>query len=133
MAAYVDSNYTKNSSRTFIGRGSEAGIVLMALFLDNGDNATFDNFIASDPGGGYKSTLIKLLEEKNIPRLKKQKKLHFSFSTTNNREKCTKINNLITEINDPGLQLKFVEYTESNYQNTYHTSFAEGLKYIFDK
>lgn len=133
MAEYVDSNYTKNSSRTFIGRGSESGIVLMSLLLDNGDGATFDNFIATDPGGGYKSALIKMLEEKKITKLKTQKRLHFSFSTTNNREKCIKINSLITDINDPNLQMKFVEYKSNDYENTYHNSFAEGLKYIFDK
>jgi hypothetical protein len=50
---------TKNTFRTFIGRGSESGIVLMSLFIINGDDATFDNFIATDPGGGYKTALIK--------------------------------------------------------------------------
>ena len=36
MTSYVDGKYTDNSSRTFIGKGSESGIVLMALFHERG-------------------------------------------------------------------------------------------------
>jgi len=133
MAEYVHGNYTKNMSRTFIGRGSESGIILMSLLLDNGNDATFNNFIATDPGGGYKSALINLLEEEDITKSKTQKKLHFSFSKTNNREKCTKINSLINNLNDPRLQLKFHEYAESDYENTYRISYADGLRYVFNK
>jgi len=133
MAEYVDGNYTENSSRTFIGRGSESGIVLMSLLLEMGEDATFDNFIATDPGGGYKTALIKLLEVEDIPRSKTEKKLHFSFSATNTRDKCTRIYDLITELNDPRLQMTLNEYAENDYEHTYQISFAEGLKYIFNE
>lgn len=133
MAEYVEINYTENPSKTFIGRGSESGIVLMSLLLDSGNDATFDNFIATDPGGGYKTALIELLQEKDIPKFKTQKRLHFSFSTTNNRDKCTKIYTLINELNDSRLQLKFNEYTESDYEHTYPISYAEGIKFVFNE
>lgn len=131
MAAYVDGTYTTNTTRTFMGRGSESGIVLMSLFRDNGDEAAFDNFIATDPGGGFKPALIGLLEDGGIPDATTRKKLHFSFSTTNNREACTKIQNLIEEAQFPWLQFASVAYADSDYENTYPVAFAEGLKYIF--
>ncbi len=133
MIFYVDGKYTRNSSRTFIGRGSESGIVLMALFLENSETSVFDNYIASDPSGLYVSAIIQMLENEDFPKNKLNKKLHFSFSTSNDREKCTKLINLINEAQFPWLQFESIEYTNSNYENTYPISFAAGIKYIFNK
>ena len=49
MASYVDNNYSNNTTRTLIGKGSESGIVLMALFIENPEKSVFDNFIVTDP------------------------------------------------------------------------------------
>ena len=133
MASYVDGKYTNNSSRTFIGKGSESGIVLMALFLENSETSVFDNFIATDPSGLYASAIIKILENEDFPKNKLTKKLHFSFSTSNDRAKCTKLINLINVAQYPWLQFESIEYTNSNYENTYPISFAAGIKYIFNK
>jgi hypothetical protein len=133
MATYVDGKYTHNSSRTFIGKGSESGIVLMALFLENSESSVFDNFIATDPSGLYASAVIKLLENENFPKTKLNKKLHFSFSTSNDRVKCTRLINLINAAEYPWLQFESIEYTNSDYENTYPISFAAGIKYIFSK
>ena len=133
MALYVDNNYTDNSSRTFIGKGSESGIVLMALFLGNSESSVFDNFIATDPSGLYASAIIKLLENEDFTKNKLNKKLHFSFSTSNDRAKCTKLINLINKAQYPWLQFESIEYTNSDYENTYPISFADGIKYIFNK
>ncbi len=133
MASYVDGKYTNNISRTFIGKGSEAGIVLMALFLENPETSVFDNFIVTDPSPKYASAIINLIEKDNIPKNKLNKKLHFSFSTSNDRPKCIKLINLINEAQYPWLQFESVEYKNSNYENTYPVSFAAGIKYIFNK
>ena len=133
MASYVDENYTKSVSRTLIGKGSESGIVLMALLQDNVEGAVFENFIATDPSGLYATAIIDILESGDIPRHALCKKLHFSFSTSNDREKCKKLINLIDEAKFPWLQFEFVEYTESNYDNTYSISFPEGIKFVFGK
>ena len=133
MASYVDGKYTNNSSRTFIGKGSESGVVLMALFLENSETSVFDNFIATDPSGLYASAIIKMLENEDFPKNKLSKKLHFSFSTSNDRTKCTKLINLINAAQYPWLQFESIEYTNSNYENTYPISFAAGIKYIFNK
>jgi predicted alpha/beta superfamily hydrolase len=132
MTSYVDATYTNNPSRTFIGKGSESGIVLMALFLENQENSVFDNFIATDPSGLYASAIIEMIENNSFPKNKSNKKLHFSFSTSNDRAKCTKLVNLIKEAQYPWLQFESIEYTNSNYENTYPISFANGIKYIFD-
>lgn len=133
MTSYVDANYTNNSSRTFIGKGSESGIVLMALFLESSEKSVFDNFIVTDPSPQYASAIINLIEKDNIPKTRLNKKLHFSFSTSNNRAKCTKLINLIKEAQYPWLKFESIEYTDSDYENTYLISYAAGIKYVFNK
>jgi len=80
MASYIDSKYTNNTSRTFIGKGSEAGIVLMALFLEETETSLFQNFIATDPPNSFMDPVKYLIQYGNFPQDKLSKKLHFSFS-----------------------------------------------------
>ena len=133
MASYVDSKYTNNSSRTFVGKGSESGIVLMALFLENSETSVFDNFIVTDPSPKYASAIINLIEKDNIPKKKLNNKLHFSFSTSNDRAKCIKLINLIKEAQYEWLEFESIEYTNSDYENTYPISYAAGVKYVFEE
>ena len=133
MASYVDAKYTNNSSRTFIGKGSESGIVLMTLFLENPETSVFDNFIVTDPSPKYASAIINSIEKDNIPKNKLNKKLHFSFSTSNDHVKCTKLINLIKEAQYQWLQFESIEYTNTNFENTYPISYAAGIKYVFNK
>jgi len=133
MTSYVDSNYTTNTSRTFIGRGSEAGIVMMTLFLEDSATSVFDNFIATDPAPTFIDAVISIIENGDFPQNKLNKKLHFSFSKSNDREKCIRLFNLLNEAQYPWLQFESVEYSESNYENTYPISFAAGIRYIFNE
>ena len=48
MAAYVEANYTSNTSRTFVGRGREGGLVMAIMFLEDPATSIFDNFMATD-------------------------------------------------------------------------------------
>ena len=133
MTSYVDGKYTNNTSRTFIGRGSEAGIVLMSLFLENSENSVFENFVVTDPAGSFNSAVIQMIEKDDFPKNKLKKRLHFSFSTSNNHDQCTKLINMIKEAEYPWLQFESIEYPNSNYENTYPASFAAGIKYVFNK
>ena len=133
MASYVDDKYTNNSSRTFIGRGSESGVVLMTLFLESSETSVFDNFIVTDPSPKYSLAIINLIEKDTIPKNKLNKKLHISYSTSNNRAICNKLIKLISEAQYLWLQLESIEYTDSNYENTYPISYAAGIKYVFNK
>jgi predicted alpha/beta superfamily hydrolase len=133
MTSYVDSNYTNNTSRTFIGRGSEAGIVLMTLFLEDSESSVFENFIVTDPAGSFNSAVIQMIEKDDFPENKLNKRLHFSFSTSNNYDECTTLISMINEAEYPWLQFESLEYTNSNYENTYPASFAAGIKYVFNK
>ena len=133
MALFVDGKYTKNQSRTFIGKGSECGVVIKAMFIENSENSVFDNFIATDPSGLYAKEVIRMIEDNDFPQNKGNKKLHFSFSTSNDRIRCTRLINLINEAQYPWLQFESVEYTDSNYENTYPVSFAVGIKYIYQE
>ena len=105
----------------------------MALFLENPESSVFDNFIVTDPSPKYASAIINLIEKDNISKNKLNKKLHFSFSTSNDRAKCTKLINLINEAQYKWLQFESIEYTNSDYENTYPISYAAGIKYIFNK
>jgi predicted alpha/beta superfamily hydrolase len=132
MATYVAGKYSNNRSRTFIGKGSEGGLVLMALFVEQNKNTMFHNFIVTDPSPKYSQAVINLIEKGEIPENKVNKKLHLSFSTTNNRFLC---NDLIKHINDaqfPWLQFESKEYETSDHENTYPIAFAEGLQYVFN-
>jgi len=133
IALYVDSAYTNNPSRTFIGKGSEAGLVLMALFVESPESEVFDNFIVTDPSPKYASAIIDLIEKDSIPENKPNKRLHFSFSTSNDRAKCIRLSNLIKDTNYEWLEFESKEYTNSDYENTYPVSYAEGIKYVFNK
>ncbi len=133
MASYVDLKYTNNYTRTFIGKGSEGGLVLMALFIENQETAVFDNFIVTDPSPKYASAIINLIEKDNISVNQSNKKLHYSFSTSNDRAKCIKLIDLIKDANYEWLQFESKEYTNSDYENTYPVSYAEGIKYVFNK
>ncbi len=133
MASYVDSKYTSNTSRTFIGRGSEAGIVLMTLFKENSETSIFDNFIVTDPSTSFMLTVINMIEKDNFPKNKLNKKLHFSFSISNDYDKCTKIINLINQAKYPWLQFDSIEYSDSDYEHTYPVAYVVGIKYVFNK
>ena len=131
MTSYVDGKYTNNTSITFIGRGSEAGIVLMTLFLEDLETSVFESFIVTDPSPGFTSTVIEMIKSEDAPKNSLDKKLHFSFSTSNDYDLCTKLINLFEEAQYPWLKYETIEYTDSNYENTYPVSFAAGIKYIF--
>ncbi|UMB61402.1 hypothetical protein MHL31_04160 [Lutibacter sp. A80] len=133
MASYVDSKYTKNQSKTLIGRGSESGIVLMALFNENQEPSVFNNFIATDPSPKYAAFIMQLIEKNAIPKRNLNKKLHFTFSKTNDRVECNKLINLIKKANYNWLDFEAIEYAESDYENTYPISYATGIKYVFNK
>ncbi len=133
MSSYVNGKYTNNTSRTFIGRGSESGIVLMALFHENSETSVFDNFITTDPSGLYASAIIEMLEKEDFSKKKLNKKLHFSFSTSNDRAKCTTLINMITEAQYQWLQFESIEYANKTYPEAYPAAFTEGIKFIFDE
>jgi len=105
----------------------------MALFLESPKTSVFDNFIVTDPSPKFTSTMVEILEKSDFPKGKKNKKLHFSFSTSNNREKCTTIINLINKSQFSWLQFESIEYMKSGFENTYPISYAEGIKYVFNK
>ncbi len=132
MTSYVDANYTNNNSRTFIGRGSEAGLVLITLFLEDSVTSVFENFIATDSPSSFNSYIMNMISGDDFPKNKLNKKLHFSFSTTNNRTSCTNTINAIKNAQYPWLQFESIEYKNSNYENTYPISFAAGIKFIFN-
>jgi hypothetical protein len=131
MAAHVDSTYTNNPSRTFIGKGSEGGLVLMALFRENLETPVFDKFIVTDPSPKYSSAVADLLKTEKFPQNIPNKKLHFSFSTSNDRVKCKAIISLLHDAQYPWLQFESIEYMNSDYENTYPISYAAGIKYVF--
>jgi hypothetical protein len=130
MASYVESNYTSNTSRTFIGRGSAAGVVLMTLFLEDAETALFNNFIATDPSASYAYSIIDMLENEGVSQNQLNKKLHFSFSRSNDRAAVTKLIDLITEAQYPWLDFESREYA-TGWSDTYPSAYADGIEFAF--
>lgn len=91
----------------------------------------FDNFIVTDPSGLYGSAVIDMIERGDFPKDKRDKKLHFSFSSSNDYEKCTRIIRLIDEAAYPWLEFESAEYLDSDYENTYPVSFAAGIEFVY--
>ena len=131
MASYVEDNYTSNTSRTFIGRGSEAGLVLATLLIEDSATSVFDNFIATDSPTSFNSHIIDLINGGNFPQGKADKKLHFSFSTSNDRFSCTSLISAFDQAQYAWLDFGPKEYTFTNFEETYPFAFAEGLKFVF--
>jgi hypothetical protein len=131
MAAYVDEHYTGNPTRTFMGRGSEAGVVLQALFLEGSENLEFTYFIATDPPKSFIWTVMDTIKDSDFSKNKMGKKLHFSFSTSNDGAACNRLIDLIEQSKFEWLDFESIEYTETDYVHTYPNSFAAGLAFVF--
>lgn len=130
MTSYVDSKYTSNTTRTFIARGSESGIVLMTLFLEDSETSVFDNFIATDSPPEFNTKIIEFIESGNFPQNKSNKKLHFSFSSSNDFESCDNMIKKINEAEYSWLEFGAVQFS-TIYTNTYPTAFTSGIEFIF--
>ena len=131
MTIYVNGKYTSNTSRTFIGKGSEAGVVLLTLLNEDPDANIFDNYIATDPPSSFNNVVINMNQNNSVQANMLNKKLHFSFSTSNNRTTCLALINSFIEAQYPWLEFGHVEYSNSNYENTYPTSYRAGLEFVY--
>lgn len=132
MANHIDANYSSSSSRTFIGRGFAAGVVLLELFGEGPDEAAFDNFVATDPDTRFTIPVVSILETEDFSQAASSKKLHFSFSRSNNVVAMTQLADLIDEADYPWLQYESVYYSDSYFDSVYPTAFADGLKFVFE-
>ncbi|MBC2840402.1 hypothetical protein [Robiginitalea sp. SC105] len=131
IAAYVDAHYTTNTSRTFIGRGSESSMVLMALFIEEQESSIFQNFIATDsPSIVY---FTELLENENFPQIKDNKKLHYSLTSDSEYDLNSDFIAALNEKAYPWLEFEIVEYLNFDYENAYPKVFADGIRYIFEE
>jgi len=131
MTIYVNGKYTNNTSRTFIGKGSEAGVVLQTLLNEDPEANIFDNYIATDSPASFNNVVINLNQNNSVQENILDKKLHFSWSTSNDRTNCLALINSFEEAQYPWLKFQYVEYTNSDYENTYPTSFADGLEFVY--
>ena len=131
MTIYVNGKYTNNTSRTFIGKGSEAGVVLQTLLNEDPEANIFDNYIATDSPASFNNVVIDLNKNKSVQENMLNKKLYFSFSTSNNQTNCLALIMSFEEAQYPWLKFHSFEYTKTNFENTYPTSFADGLEFVY--
>ena len=132
LVSAVDAKYSTDSSRTLIGKGSESGLVMMALFTETPETSLFDNFIATDPSGHYATAILNQIENENIASPKSNKKLHFSFTSSNDYPKCSKIIGSIEEAAFPWLEFKSEKYRDRTYENAYPHAYAEAIEVVFE-
>ena len=132
MTSYIDSNYTNNTSRTFIGRGSEAGVVLMTLLNEDPEESVFDNFISTDSPHYFNSAAIDLIESGTIPRNMPDKKFYFSFSSSNDYDVCVELIYSFEEAQYSWLTFGSFEFNEHTFLNAYPNGFTAGLHFVFN-
>lgn len=128
MTSYVDEHYTGNISRTFIGRGNEANMVLMTLFFEEPESSVFQNFIATD--ALHVGDMQALLEREAIPQENENKKLHYSNT---DEERNAAVINAMMEQELLWLEFEFVTYPNMTVENGYNMAFVDGIKYIFEE
>ena len=128
MTSYVDQHYTSNTSRTFIGRGNEANMVLMTFFFEEQENSVFQNFIATD--ALHVGDMQALLEREAIPQENESKKLHYSNT---DEDRNAAVINAMREQELPWMEFEFVNYPNMTYENGYRTAFTDGIKFIFEE
>lgn len=133
MIAYVESNYTGNTSSTFIARGSEAGVVLLTLMNEDPDANLFDNYIATDSPPSFNSVVVSIHQNGNIPENLPNKKLHFSYSSSNNSSSCGELINSFLEPQYPWLTFKSKSFSNGIYTNIYPEAFEAGIRFVFDQ
>lgn len=131
MAIYVNSKYTNNTSRTFIGRGSEGGVVLLTLINEDPVANIFDNYIVTDSPSSFNDIAIDMNQNNSVQENMLNNKLHFSFSTSNDLTNCQTLINSFEEAQYPWLEFQSVRYTNSDYENTYPTSYSDGLEFVY--
>ncbi len=136
MTTYVDANYTNSTSRTFIGRGTQAGVVIMTMLLEDPVNSVFDNFIATDMPDFATIPVTTMFQNDNFPANISNKKLHYSFSSgntfTNPQALSRALIQLIEDKQYPWLTFDSIEYANNDFENTYKQSFAAGINFVFN-
>lgn len=132
MSYHVDSVYTENSSKTLVARGVEGGVVLLTLLNEDPDENVFDNYIVTDSPSYYNNSVVDLIQSGTIPSTMLNKKLHFSYSSSNNFEICNELIDTFEEAQYPWLTFESKEYPNSQFASVYPVAFAEGLQFIFD-
>jgi hypothetical protein len=131
MANHIDANYANSTSRTFIGRGNEAGVVLLELFGEGPDEGAFDNYVATDPPERFTSVVVSIVKTEDFSQAESSRKLHLSFSKDNNVYALTRLADLIDEAGYPWLEYESVYYSDSFFNDTYRTAYADGLRFVF--
>lgn len=132
MADHIDENYATSTSRTFIGRGHEAGVLLLELLGEGPDESAFDNYVGTDSPTDFTRAAVSILRTEDFSQAASSKKLHFSFSAANNVFAQTLLADLVDEAGYPWLEFESVFYSDSHFNNTYPTAFADGLKFVFE-
>jgi hypothetical protein len=131
MAAYVSEKYTQNTSRTFVGRGSESGVVLLTMLNEDVESRTFNKYIATDPPNSFIENVISLIENGSVPEYTQPLKLHFSYTSSNDQLVCEQLIENIEAANYPWLSFASAEYPDMVFTEAYPTAFADGLKFVF--
>lgn len=131
MALHVDGIYTNSPSRTFIGRGSEGGVVLLSLFHEDSVGSVFDQFIVVDPSPASSFAAKNVIENDSFPQNKGPKKLHYSFSSDNDIDECKELIDIIKNAEYSWLEFGSQEYPLNVYEDSYPYAFVDAIRFCF--
>jgi len=138
LAAYVNDRYTSNTSRTFIARGADAGMVLFTLFFEEQETSLFQNFIATDSAN--LGLITEMIKNGDVSQNMENKKLHYSYTFNDgiNPDNADFDEGNITFIDAvraqdySWLDFESVSFMNMTFENAYPTAFADGIAFIFE-
>jgi len=131
MTEYVDNNYSVNTSRTFVGRGSEGGVVLLTMLTEDPQSRVFEKYVATDSPNSFNTNIIGRIQNEQVPDHMTDIKLHFSYSSSNVEAVCIALINNIEDANYPWLSFASAAYPTMTYPQAYTTAFTDGLEFVF--
>jgi len=132
MASHVVNNYTENTSRTLIARGSEGGVVLLTLLNEDPKANVFENYIATDSPGSFNDAVMNMIQTGEVSENMLNKKLHYSYTSSANQPKQEQLVNSIGGEQYPWLSFTYVAYWSGEFNTAYPQAYAAGLEFVFN-
>lgn len=133
LATYVDDSYGLKGSKTLVGRGSEAGVILLSLFQESGESHDFKNFVVTGPPTDFIMVANTLITDETFPMDKENMRLHYSFSDNYELSRNNRMIKHIQEKAYPWLAFKSAEYPDLTFETAYPQAYAHGIQFVFGK
>lgn len=123
------------TSRTLIGHSSAALFTLVSMYMQDTENAMFNNFISSDPELGCDSEyFMNLIDDNDFSNVDKKFKFYLALSMENgNLEAVRRFSDHLQEKESSWLTFKYEEFLDKDHMGVIEPSFRSGFKFVFEE